>query len=99
MKIIYKSRGTGKTTELVKLSASTQIPIICINSKYVIEVAKELGLTIPQPISIKDYKPFSNEKILVDDAEHVLAHLIGKIECATLSKDYQYHTWVTSFIY
>ena len=89
MKIIYKSRGTGKTTELVELSASTQIPIICVNSKHIIEVARELGLTIPQPISIKNYKPFSNEKILVDDAEYVLAHLIGKIECMTLSKPHQ----------
>lgn len=63
--------------------------VICVNSKHIIEVARELGLTIPQPISIKDYKPFSNEKILVDDAEYVLAHLIGKIECMTLSKPHQ----------
>lgn len=88
MKIIYKSRGTGKTTELVKLSASTQTPIICINPRYISDVAKELGLIIPQPISIKDYKPFSNEKILVDDAEYVLSHLIGKIECMTISKSH-----------
>lgn len=89
MKIIYKPRSSGKTTELVKLSASMQAPIICINPRYVSEVAKELRVTIPQPISIKDYKPFSNEKILVDDAEYVLAHLIGKIECMTLSKPHQ----------
>ena len=89
MKVIYKPRGTGKTTELVKLSATMQIPIICISPEHICEVAKELGMTIPQPISVRDYKPFSNEKILVDDAEYVLSHLIGKIECMTISMPYK----------
>lgn len=86
MKIIYKSRGEGKTTELVKMSASTGIPILCKNIRYIIDIANELGLNIPEPITIKDYTPFSNEKILVDDAEYVLEHLIGRIECMTISK-------------
>ena len=88
MKIIYKSRGKGKTTELVKISASTGLPIVCKTTSHINYIAKELGLTIPTPIAIKDYKPFSNEKILVDDAEYVLSHLIGRIECMTISKSH-----------
>lgn len=87
MNIIYKSRGEGKTTDLVKMSASTRIPIVCMDTRHITYIAKELGLTIPKPIAIKDYTPFSNSKILVDDAEHVLQHLIGKIECMSISKE------------
>lgn len=86
MKIIYKSRGTGKTTELVKLSAQTWTPIICMDTRHIYSVAQELGLEIPTPITIRDYKP-SCEKILVDDAEYVLQHLLGKVECMTISKE------------
>lgn len=87
MNIIYKSRSEGKTTDLVKMSASTGTPIICMDTRHINYIAKELGLTIPDPIAIKDYTPFSNEKVLVDDAEYVLQHLIGKIECMSISKE------------
>ena len=86
MNIIYKSRGEGKTTELVKMSASTGIPIVCIDTRHINYIAKELDLNIPVPIAIKNFKPFINDKILVDDAEYILQHLIGKIECMTISK-------------
>ena len=36
----YKSRGVGKTTDLVKLSASTNIPIVCMSKQHIVEVAK-----------------------------------------------------------
>lgn len=87
MNIIYKSRGEGKTTELVRLSASTGMPIVCMDTRHINYIAKELGLTIPKPVAIKDYEPFSNDKILVDDAEYVLQHLIGKIDCMSISKE------------
>ena len=88
MKIIYKKRASGKTTEIVKLSAKTQIPIICASYATVIrakEIAQDLGLVIPEPIAIKDYKPHSIDKILVDDAEDVLKKLLGNIEAITIS--------------
>ena len=50
-------------------------------------IAEELGLKIPSLIAIKDYKKFSDEKILVDDAEYVLQHLLGKIECMSISQE------------
>ena len=87
MNIIYKSRGEGKTTELVKLSASTGTPIVSMNARHINHIAKELGLTIPKPVAINDYEPFSYEKILVDDAEYVLQYLIGKIDCMSISKE------------
>ena len=85
MNIIYKSRGKGKTTELVKISAKTNMPIICMNTNHIKFVAKELDLIIPEPIAIKNYKPNTYEKVLVDDAEYVLQYLIGKIDCMSIS--------------
>lgn len=87
MNIIYKSRGKGKTTELVKLSASTNTPILCMSTAHIYDVAKELGVKIPTPIAVKDYTPFSHENILVDDAEYVLEYFIGKIGCMTISEE------------
>lgn len=87
MKIIYKSRGTGKTTELVKMSAKTGFPIVCMDTRHIYSVAKEIGLDIPKPIAIRDYKSSSCEKILVDDAEYVLQHFLGKVECMTINKE------------
>lgn len=87
MKIIYKGRGEGKTTELVKLSASTNTHILCIDTRRICSVAKELGVKIPSPIPISDYKPYSYDTIIVDDAEYILQYLIGKIECMSISKE------------
>lgn len=87
MNIIYKPRGAGKTTELVKMSAATGIPIVCLHPRYVLCVANDLSLDIPAPIAVKDYVPFSKEKILVDNAEHILQHLIGKIACMSISEE------------
>ena len=87
MKIIYKGRGEGKTTELVKLSASTNTHILCMNPRHICSVAKELGISIPTPISIRDYKPHMYDVIIVDDAEIILRRLIGNIECMSISKE------------
>lgn len=87
MNIIYKSRGEGKTTELVKLSASTNTHILCMDTRRICSVAKELGISIPTPISIRDYKPHMYDAIIVDDAEYILQYLIGKIGCMSISKE------------
>lgn len=87
MNIIYKSRGKGKTTELVKLSATTNTPILCMDTRRIHDVANELGLKIPKPVAVKDYEPFSYANILVDDAKYVLEYFIGKINCMTISKE------------
>lgn len=74
MKLINKSRGTGKTTQLIYVSAITGFKIIVPNAamaKYVEELAKKMGLKIPQPISYVEYK-IGNDRgpILIDEVQN-----------------------------
>ena len=60
MKIISKFRGQGKTTELIRLSAEKNIPILVLhqtNVYYIKEMARQLSLCIPEPV------PFSHRPI------------------------------------
>lgn len=92
MKRIIKERGTGKTYELVKLSAEKQIPILCMSKEGVLDRAKELNVKIPQPISIWDYEKGLHrgrdiESVLVDDSEYILQRLLEfKINALTVTK-------------
>ena len=90
MKIINLERGKGKTTLLIKLSATHNIPIICSSNaseSYILNKAKEMGLTIPEPINVRKCDmPYvlrglninSNCGVLVDDLECVLQYFLGE---------------------
>ena len=90
MKIINLERGKGKTTLLIKLSATHNTPIICsshASKSYILNKAKEMGLTIPEPIDVRKCDmPYllrglninSNCGVLVDDLECVLQYLLGE---------------------
>lgn len=82
---IIKPRAGGKTTELIKLSAKTQVPILTMNyPHYLIEKARHMGVSIPAPIiigeileNIEDKVPLPlTDKVLVDDAEYVLQSML-----------------------
>lgn len=84
MNKIIMGRRFGKTYNLVKLSAIKQIPILCAysHSKITIkEKAKELGVIIPEPLSVRDIwdKGIRLEEVLVDDAERVLEYMLKGI--------------------
>lgn len=79
------SRGTGKTTLLVKQSARKKTPILCpclYSKRHIKEIAKELGLEIPEPISVGECVGSNlkfadgGNRILVDDAQEVLRLLV-----------------------
>lgn len=58
MKLIIKERQTGKTTELIQMSADTGAYIVCINrleAHRVFRVAHDQGLHIPNPITFDDF--------------------------------------------
>ena len=77
MKIIYKERNGGKTTELIKLSHETKHYIVCSKHDEAIclfNEAKEMGYDIPQPIT---YYEFVNGKY----GEFVGGFLIDNVEC------------------
>ena len=63
-------RGSGKTTFLIMKSAELGIPIVCNRPEYVSEMAKAMGIDIPEPISyyqaVHDRK---NEKVCIDEIE------------------------------
>lgn len=72
MRIINKSRGTGKTTQLIYASAITGFRIIVHNhamAKYVENMAKNMGFKILPPMSDIEYR---NRKEFRDDHTPIL---------------------------
>ena len=84
-------RGKGKTTELIKLSAKTGIPIVCATLQQVeviLAKAERMGLCIVQPIPVTRIKDYDVSKVYVADMEYVLGTLLqSKVEIATVSCD------------
>lgn len=82
-------RGCGKTTELIKLANAKHLYIICASRQrveHIAQLARELKLDIPFPISISELPLRSGyiKEVLVDDIEDVLSMLIGKnVKAAT----------------
>ena len=91
MEILNMNRGEGKTTELIKVSSITNAPIICRTrkmAKLIKEKAKEMGLEIPNPMTIDMYKneKYRYEKVLIDDIDLVLRmYLNAEVLYATTS--------------
>lgn len=97
LNIIMGKSKSGKTTELVKLSAEGKIPIICAsknNVKNVKEIAEKLNLNIPEPISVIDFiktADFSKiNSILIDDLDLVLQIFLGAFNIVLVSATMSY---------
>ncbi len=91
MNKIFKNRGLGKTTDLIRISSEKQYPIVTAGDiTYIKAKAKEMGLSIPKPLRVgKDELRGINTPVLVDEAEYVLSYLLGnEIDTITLSIDY-----------
>ena len=84
-------RGKGKTTELIRLSAKTGIPIVCATLQQVeviLAKAERMGLVIVQPIPASRIKEYDVSKVYVDDMEYVLSTLLNsEVEIAAVSCD------------
>lgn len=104
MKIINLGRGQGKTIRLLYASEWNDIPILCANDKHkqhLIDMAKELGLYIPEPITVSEltYETIKEKGILrekdmfVDEAHWVLQKMLknmgmkGEIKAVTFTSD------------
>ena len=89
MQILRMDRGKGKTTELIKLSAQTGIPIVCATLQQVeviLAKANRMGLCIVQPIPVNKIKDYEVSKVYVDDMEYVLSTLLkSEVEIAAVS--------------
>lgn len=86
MKIIYGSRQSGRTTELIKMCAQDNYSLIVCPSRpmceAVFKLSKELGYKIPKPISFRDftrgsYGPPCFDKFYFDDIESCLEGCCG----------------------
>lgn len=95
MKVIYKPRQSGKTMDLIRMSANTDKVIVCSNQtnrENIQNKAEILGLNIPEPITYSqfvqgEYRSKKISKFLIDDAEYLLEILGGVIgvEAITLT--------------
>ena len=85
MKIILGGRQSGKTTQLVKISARGNAPILCLDVQRLHNIwfiARKLELEIPEPITLRDFlngriRGRESQTILVDDAEMILLSLLA----------------------
>lgn len=89
MNIIAKGRGQGKTTELIKISAEKQIPIVCGagSKEYIRNMANDMDLKIPEPLTYKELnlKQYESKEILIDNAEYILSSMLSKHKIDTIT--------------
>lgn len=80
--LVIKDRGTGKSTQLVYTSAITQYPIITQHRTSIIhlmDLANELGVVIPTPMTVDDYKArgrIHENHILIDEGYDLIGEAL-----------------------
>ena len=80
MKLINKSRGTGKTTQLIYASAITGFRIIAPNhdmAKHIEKMAKDMGIKILPPMSDTEYRnrrelKYDRTPLLIDEIQNAI---------------------------
>lgn len=96
MKIINIPRGQGKTTRLLYASEFNNIPILCATytqKGYLKDRAKELGLEIPEPVTVDEItsgkirgKEEKYREIFVDDMHWVFHNFLNHFRLQTSIK-------------
>lgn len=80
--LVIKDRGTEKSTQLVYTSAVTQYPIITQHRTSIIhlmDLANELGVVIPTPMTVDDYKArgrIHENHILIDEGYDLIGEAL-----------------------
>lgn len=84
LKILQKERGKGKSTGLIYTSEITGYRILCYTQKhcnYLKDMAKELGIIIPEPMTIREYKNLKGMPtdcgIMIDDLDQCLDEILN----------------------
>ena len=80
--VINLPRGAGETTYLLYTSEFSNIPILCAlkaTKEYLIDEAKSLGIRIPDPITVDEFR-FDKRpsNVLVDEELCVFQEFVGK---------------------
>ena len=95
MKLLIKDKGAGKTTGLIYTSEATDYPIITndnISKYYIINMAKQMGCEIPEPLTVDELKRipvYRGMNVLFDNIESILerainSYLDANVVCATM---------------
>ena len=80
--LIIKDRATGKTTQLLYTSATTQYPIIVQNklqTELLLNKANDLDLIIPVPMTVKEFKNshgMNYDRVLVDEGYNLIGEAL-----------------------
>lgn len=87
--LILGSRRSGKTTEMIKRSATDGLYILTgtkQQARYIFDQAKELGYDIPYPVTWDDFTKgrlhapcFQKDGLLIDEVEHILCRIFKGI--------------------
>ena len=90
MEVLYQKRGTGKSCTMINLSARNNIPIAVVHQvqkQHLEEQAQKLGLTIPEPIIIKQLSDLEYcGDIYIDDFDVMMNKLTdGHIKYVSMS--------------
>lgn len=93
MDLIVKSRGLGKTYDLIMRSAKTGAIIVTAPGckERILEKARNVGVKIPEPIEVRGDNDLDEIRIgkplLIDDLECFLFRMVGNVDCATVSPE------------
>lgn len=97
MQCFVSGRGTGKTTQLIKLSHDTDIPILARNAQMAQSIeyqAQRIGIGIPKPVCNQvsgwcvTHTGAKPESVLVDEAGGVLEDVLGtRVIAAAINGD------------
>lgn len=80
--LVIKDRATGKTTQLLYTSATTQYPIIVQNKlqiKLLLDKAEDLNLIIPVPMTVEEFKNkhgMNYDRVLVDEGYNLIGEAL-----------------------
>lgn len=80
--LIIKGRATGKTTQLLYTSATTQYPIIVKNHsqiKLLLNKANDLDLIIPVPMTVEECKNkrgMNYDHVLIDEGYNLIGEAL-----------------------
>lgn len=80
--LIIKDRGTGKTTQLLYTSATTQYPIMVQNklqTELLLDKAKDLNLIIPVPMTVEEFKNgrgMNYDHVLIDEGYNLIGEAL-----------------------
>lgn len=84
MKLIVGKRQTGKTIEAIMTSHATGATILCVDETrktFVIQEAKRLHRSIPQPLTINEIRRYGRSiksGLIIDDLEAMLEGILER---------------------